>query len=260
MNILTFAKWTAEMAPAWVLALPEGLQRLCFQFFQVFIYEDRWKFFTDGLATTFIVTIGALVLGVIIGMIVAIIRSSHDSVRGKPNVLLRFFNAICKVYVTVLRGTPLMVQLLIMGFVIMVPKGDFETNLCAIITLGINSGAYVAEIARSGIMSIPAGQMEAGRSLGLNYAQTMRFIIIPQAFKNILPALGNELIALLKETSLVTVIALQDVTKAAQVIVSKTYTATIPYISLALIYLVLVMILTKLLGILERRLRESDKR
>ena len=260
MSILTFAKWISEMAPDWVVALPESLQRLCFQFFQVFIYENRWQFFTDGLAMTFTVTIGALILGVIIGMIVAIVRSTHDSSRGKPNIILRFFNAICKIYVTVLRGTPLMVQLLIMGFVVMVPKGEFETVMCAIITLGINSGAYVAEIARSGIMSINAGQMEAGRSLGLNYRQTMTYVIIPQAFKNILPALGNELIALLKETSLVTVIALQDVTKAAQVIVSKTYTATIPYISLAVIYLVLVIILTKLLGILERRLRASDKR
>ncbi|MBR5542811.1 MAG: amino acid ABC transporter permease [Oscillospiraceae bacterium] len=259
MNILTFAKWIEE-APNWILALPEGLQRLCFQFFQVFVYENRWKFFTDGLGTTFIVTIGALIIGVIIGMLVAIIRSTHDSARRRPNIILRILNGICKIYVTVLRGTPLMVQLLIMGFVVMVPKGNFETVLCAIITLGINSGAYVAEIARSGIMSISAGQMEAGRSLGLNYSQTMAYIIMPQAFKNILPALGNELIALLKETSLVTVIALQDVTKAAQVIVSKSYTATIPYISLAIIYLVLVIILTKLLGILERRLRESDKR
>ena len=259
MTVLTFAKWIAT-APEWILSLPEGLQRLCFQFFQVFIYQDRWKFFTDGLATTFIVTIGALVIGVIIGMLVAIIRSTHDSSRKKPNIILRLLNSICKIYVTVLRGTPLMVQLLIMGFVIMVPKGETQTVLCAIITLGINSGAYVAEIARSGIMSISAGQMEAGRSLGLNYAQTMSYIIVPQAFKNILPALGNELIALIKETSLVTVIALQDVTKAAQVIVSKTYTPVIPYISLAIIYLVIVMILTKLLGILERRLRESDKR
>ncbi len=259
MTVLTFAKWIAE-APEWILALPEGLQRFCFQVFQVFIYENRWKFFTDGLTTTFIVTLGALIIGTIIGMIVAIIRSTHDSFRGRPNFLLRIFNSICKIYVTVLRGTPLMVQLLIMGFVVMVPKGNFETMLCAIITLGINSGAYVAEIARSGIMSINAGQMEAGRSLGLNYWQTMTSIILPQAFKNILPALGNELIALLKETSLVTVIALQDITKAAQVIVSKAYTAVVPYISLAVIYLVLVMLLTKLLGILERRLRASDKR
>lgn len=259
MAVLTFAKWIVD-APQWVLALPEGLQRFCFQVFQVFIYQSRWKFFTDGLATTFIVTIGALIIGVIIGMVVAVIRSTHDSARGKPNFFLHILDGICKIYVTVLRGTPLMVQLLIMGFVVMVPKSDSQTILCAIITLGINSGAYVAEIARSGIMSINAGQMEAGRSLGLSYWQTMWSIILPQAFKNILPALGNELIALLKETSLVTVIALQDVTKAAQVIVSKTYTAVIPYISLAVIYLVLVMILTKLLGLLERRLRASDKR
>ena len=152
-----------------------------------------------------------------------------------------------------------MVQLLIMGFVVMVPKTNFETVMCGIITLGINSGAYVAEIARSGIMSIPAGQMEAGRSLGLNYVQTMANIILPQAFKNILPALGNELIALLKETSLVTTIALTDVTKAAQVVTSRTYDAFVPYISLAVIYLVLVMALTKLLGMLERRLRAGDQ-
>lgn len=260
MSILTFAIWLEDIAPGWILALPENLQRFCFQFFQTFVYENRWKFFTDGLATTFIVTIGALILGVIIGMTVALIRSTHDSMRTRPNILWRFLNGICKIYVTVFRGTPLMVQLLIMGFVIMVPKSEFQTLLCAIVTLGINSGAYVSEIARSGIMSISAGQTEAGRSLGLNYGQTMLYIILPQAFKNILPALGNELIALLKETSLVTTIALQDVTKAAQVIVSKSYTAVVPYISLAAIYLILVMVLTKLLTILERRLRASDKR
>ncbi len=258
MTVLTFAKWIVE-APAWIMSLPEGVQRLFFQFYQVFVYENRWKFFTNGLATTFIVTIGALIIGIIIGMIVALIRSTHDSQSKKPNIILRILNSICKVYVTVLRGTPLMVQLLIMGFVVMVPKSSFQTTLCAVITLGINSGAYVAEIARSGIMSINVGQMEAGRSLGLNFAQTMWHIILPQALKNILPALGNELIALLKETSLVTVIALQDVTKAAQVIVSKAYTAVVPYISLALIYLVLVMILTKLLAILERRMRKSER-
>ncbi len=153
----------------------------------------------------------------------------------------------------------MMVQLLIMGFVIMVPKSDSGMIVCGIVTLGINSGAYVAEIARSGIMSINIGQTEAGRSLGLSYAQTMWHIIIPQAIKNILPALGNEMITLLKDTSLVSVIALRDVTKQAQNIVSKTYQAYIPYISLALIYLVIVIILTKLLGMLERRLRKSER-
>lgn len=258
MTVLTFANWIAE-APSWILSLPKWLQQLFFQLYQVFVYENRWQFFTDGLITTFVVTIGALVIGIVIGMIVALIRTTHDSMSGKPNFILRILNALCKIYVTVLRGTPLMVQLLIMGFVIMVPKGSAQTTFCAILTLGINSGAYVAEIARSGIMSISAGQTEAGRSLGLNYVQTMWHIILPQALKNILPALGNELIALLKETSLVTVIALQDVTKAAQVIVSKTYTAVIPYISLAAIYLVLVMILTKLLALLEGRMRKSER-
>ena len=258
MTVLTFAKWIVD-APEWILSLPEGFQRLIFQFYQVFIFENRWQFFTNGLVTTFVVTIGALILGVIIGMIVALIRSTHDSLQGKKNIFLRILNGICKIYVTVLRGTPLMVQLLIMGFVVMIPKTTLETNICAIVTLGINSGAYVAEIARSGIMSINQGQTEAGRSLGMNYAQTMSYIVMPQALKNILPALGNELIALLKETSLVTVIALQDVTKAAQVIVSKAYTPVIPYISLAVIYLVIVMILTKLLAILERRLRKSER-
>jgi len=149
--------------------------------------------------------------------------------------------------------------LLIMGFVVMVPNTETECIICGIVTLGINSGAYVAEIARSGIMSIDAGQMEAGRSMGFNYVQTMWYVIIPQAFKNILPALGNEMITLLKDTSLVSVIALRDVTKQTQNIVSLTYQAYVPYISLAVIYLVIVMIMTKLLGILERRLRKSER-
>lgn len=250
-----------ETAPGWVHSLPDGLQTLLFQLYQTFIYQDRWTWFADGLKITFAVTIGALILGVIIGLLVAIIRTAHDSQRaGKRNPLLGVLDVICKVYLTVIRGTPMMVQLLIMGFVILVPKDDTGRLICGIVTLGINSGAYVAEIARSGLMSISAGQMEAGRSLGLNYGQTMRYIIIPQAIKNILPALGNEMITLLKDTSLVSVIALRDVTKQAQNIVANTYQAYVPYISLAVIYLVIVIILTKLLGIFERRLRASDRR
>ncbi len=258
MNILSFTGWLEDIAPSWVQSLPEGLQNFIFQLYQTFIYADRWKFFTDGLRITFIVTLGALALGVIIGLIIAIIRTSHDLSVKKPNIILRIFNFISNIYLTVIRGTPMMVQLLIMGFVIMVPKSETGTIMCGIITLGINSGAYVAEIARSGIMSIDRGQMEAGRSLGFNYVQTMWHFIIPQAVKNILPALGNEMITLLKDTSLVSVIALRDVTKQAQNIVSITYQAYVPYISLAVIYLVIVIILTKLLGILERRLRNSD--
>ncbi len=257
MNILTFTDWLAKM-PEWLQGCPEWLQNFIFQLYQTFIYADRWKFFTDGLKITFIVTIGALVMGVIIGLLIAIIRTSHDLSRNKPFFALRLLNSFSNLYLTVIRGTPMMVQLLIMGFVVMVPKTELGTIICGIITLGINSGAYVAEIARSGIMSIDRGQMEAGRSLGFNYVQTMWHFIIPQAIKNILPALGNEMITLLKDTSLVSVIALRDVTKQAQNIVSITYQAYVPYISLAIIYLVMVIILTKLLGILERRLRNSD--
>ena len=257
MTVLTIQSWL-EGAPGWLQSAPEWLQNLLFQLYQTFIYQNRWTFFTDGLKITFIVTIGALLLGVVIGMIVAIIRTAYDSDGGKKNPFFAILNWICQVYLTVIRGTPMMVQLLIMGFVIMVPKSNAGMIACGVITLGINSGAYVAEIARSGLMSISKGQSEAGRSLGFNYVQTMWYIVIPQAFKNILPALGNEMITLLKDTSLVSVIALRDVTKQAQNIVSKTYQAYVPYISLALIYLVIVMVLTKLLGILERRLRKSD--
>ena len=257
---INLESWLAA-APAWIQSLPDGLQELLFQLYQTFIYQDRWTWFTDGLKVTFITTICALLLGVVLGLIVAIIRTAHDSQRtGKRNPVLGVVNFLCTVYLTVIRGTPMMVQLLVMGFVIMQPREQHEALICGIITLGINSGAYVAEIARSGLMSISAGQMEAGRSLGLNYWQTMRYIIIPQAVKNILPALGNEMITLLKDTSLVSVIALRDVTKQAQNIVANTYTPFVPYISLAVIYLVIVIILTKLLGIFERRLRASDRR
>ncbi len=259
MTFITLADWL-KTAPSWVRSAPEWLQSFIYQFYQTFVFQDRWKFFVEGLKITFIVTIGALLLGTIIGIIVAVIRTAYDSnTHRHKNPILRIVNAICKVYLTVIRGTPMMVQLLIMGFVIMVPKTENSTIVCGIITLGINSGAYVAEIARSGLMSIGIGQTEAGRSLGFNYIQTMRYIVVPQAIKNILPALGNEMITLLKDTSLVSVIALRDVTKQAQNIVSKTYQAYVPYISLALIYLVIVIILTKLLGILERRLRKSER-
>ena len=152
----------------------------------------------------------------------------------------------------------MMVQLLIMYFVIF--ASTTNTELVAIMAFGINSGAYVAEIIRGGIMSIDAGQMEAGRSLGLNYVKTMRYIIIPQAIKNILPALGNEMITLLKDTSLVTVIGLKDMVKGALIIQGRTYQAFMPLVTVAIIYLVLVVILSKLLSMFERRMRESDRR
>ena len=259
MNFIIFETWIAEIAPKWVKDLPMWLQDLLFDLYKTFVFDGRWRLFVDGIKITFIVTIGALLIGIVIGAAIAIVRTSHDNATRKPNFFLRIINAICKLYLTVIRGTPMMVQLLIMGFVIMIPKSETDTVICGIVTLGINSGAYIAEIVRSGIMSINPGQMEAGRSLGFNYAQTMWHIILPQAIKNILPALGNEMITLLKDTSLVSVIALRDVTMQTKNVANLTYDVFVPYIALALIYLVIVVALTKLLNIFERRLRKSER-
>ena len=233
-------------------------QNLADQFYQSFIEAERWKRYLEGIRISFMVTLGALVIGIILGILVAVIRTLHDQKKGSDrSPLLNILNKFCEFYTTVIRGTPMMVQLLIMGFVV------FRTsrNLVgvAILSLGINSGAYTAEIIRSGIMSIDPGQMEAGRSLGMDYITVMKDIIIPQAIKNILPALGNELITLFKDTSLVTVIGLTDLTKAAQQIQAKTYQAFMPY-GIAIMYLLVVLVLTRLLAVLENRLRQSDRR
>lgn len=223
-----------------------------------FIDGDRWQLYLNGLLTTLELTVMALVLGVVLGVLVAAIRAAHDQQSlGRHNVLLGFFNGLCKLYVTVIRGTPMMVQLLIMYFVIFASSRNMVA--VAVLAFGINSGAYVSEIVRGGIMSVDSGQMEAGRSLGLSYGATMVHIIIPQAFKAVLPALGNELITLLKETSIVTVIGLRDLTKAAMLVQGKTYQAFLPLIAIAIIYLILVMVLSWLMGKLERRLRTSER-
>ncbi len=243
----------------------EGIQE---DIYQTFVYKGNYIYFVKGVRITLLVTALALVLGVVLGVLVAVIRSAHDQQpANKKNFVLGILNGICKFYLTVIRGTPMMVQLLIMWFVIwpvVFPGSTRGTdgNLirCAVLAFGINSGAYVAEIVRSGIMSIDKGQMEAGRSLGLNYINTMRFIIVPQAFKNVLPALGNELITLLKETSIVTVIGLKDLTKGAMIVQANTYQALVPFLGIAVIYLAMVMVLTWLLGKMERRLRKSDLR
>jgi His/Glu/Gln/Arg/opine family amino acid ABC transporter permease subunit len=231
-------------------------------FTRCFITDDRWKYIVRGLGVTLEVTVLALVLGVVLGVIVAAIRSSHDqqrgSLHGPGRVILAILNFICKIYITVIRGTPVMIQLMIMYFVILVNTRSMV--LVAVMAFGINSGAYVAEIVRGGIMSVDMGQTEASHSLGLGYLPTMRFVVIPQAMKNILPALGNELISLLKETSIVTVIGLADLTRGANIILGATYEAFMPLIAAALIYLGMVVVLTWLLGKLERRLRQSDRR
>ena len=228
------------------------MQELKKEFILNFIEDNRWKYIVDGLKITLIVTIFAVLIGVLLGFLIAIVRTTHDKT-GK----LKILNAICKVYLTVIRGTPVVVQLMIIYFIIF-GSVDISKVLVAIIAFGINSSAYVAEIFRSGIMSIDNGQFEAGRSLGFNYAQTMMYIIMPQAFKNVLPTLCNEFISLLKETSVSGYIALQDLTKGGDIIRSRTYDAFMPLIAVALIYLAMVMIFTKLVSLLERRLRNSD--
>ena len=228
------------------------------KFYQAFIEADRWKQYLEGVGTTLLVTAMALAIGVLLGVLVAMVRTAHDQQRpGRHNPLLAIFNIICKIYVTVIRGTPMMVQLLIMGLVIFSSSRNF--TMVGALTLGINSGAYVAEIIRGGLMSLDAGQSEAGRSLGLNYLDTMRFIVVPQAFKTVLPALGNEFIILLKDTSLITVIGGKELLYAAQGIYNRTWEQMYPLLGTAAIYLVLVILFSWLQGKLERRLRQSDR-
>lgn len=229
------------------------------KFYQAFIEGDRWLQYLNGVKTTLLVTALALILGIVLGVLVAMLRTAHDQQRpGHRNPILAVLNLICKIYVTVIRGTPMMVQLLIMGFVIFASSRNF--TMIGTLTLGINSGAYVSEIVRGGLMSVDKGQMEAGRSLGLNYMTTMRFIVIPQAVKAILPALGNEFITLFKDTALINIIGGKELVYAAKAVGSKTYDVMYPYIGIAVIYLVMVMLLTWLQGKLERRLRQSDRR
>ena len=232
-------------------------------FYQAFLENNRWLQYLEGMGTTLLVTAMALVIGIALGLIVAMVRTAYDQQRpGQGSTLTRYLmwsvNFVCKLYITIIRGTPMMVQLLIMGLVIFKSSRNF--TMVGALTLGINSGAYVAEIIRGGLMSLDPGQSEAGRSLGLGYVDTMRFIVIPQAFKAILPALGNEFIILLKDTSLITVIGGKELLYAAQGIYGRTYEQMFPLIGIACMYLVLVMIFSALQSKLERRLRQSDRR
>lgn len=227
------------------------------KFIANFITDNRWKYFTNGLGTTYVVSFFAVILGVVIGVLIAVVRSSADKL-DRPPLVVKILNVICKLYLTVIRETPAMIQLLIMYYIVF-GSVDVSKRLVAILTFGINSGAYVAEIIRSGIMSVDQGQFEAGRSLGLTYVQTMWYIIIPQAFKNVLPALGNEFITLLKETSICGYIALTDVTHGANTVRSQTYEPYMPLFAAALIYLVSVSVLSALISRLERRMRVNER-
>ena len=230
------------------------MENLQHQLNRYFVDNGATEWWLTGLKTTLLVTVIALCIGVVLGLLIALIRSTHEQT-GK----LKLLNIVARVYLTIIRGTPSMIQILFFYSVIFATV-NLNNIVIGGIAFGINSGAYVAEIFRSGIMSVDKGQTEAGRSLGLNSAQTMRLIIIPQAFKNVLPALINEMIVLLKETAIIGYIGTIDITKAATLVQSRTYDALVPLLSAAIFYLILVMILTYFMGKLERRLRESDIR
>lgn len=217
-----------------------------------FVEKQRYFLLVDGLKNTLIITAGALVIGVVIGSLVAMIKYC-----GQDSRLLRPLCWLCNVYTTVIRGVPVVVQLLIFYFLILKSSDGLVVG---IVTFGINSGAYVAELVRSGIAAVDPGQMEAGRSLGLSRLQSAWHIVLPQAMKNILPAIGNEMIALLKETAVAGYVAVQDLTRAGNLIRNNTYDSFNPLMLVAVVYLVLVIGMTQLLGLLERRLRRSDQR
>ncbi len=249
-----------DSAPQWILNAPQWLEDFCYQFFKSFIHENRWMQYTEGLGNTLLLTFFALIVGLALGVVIALIRVSWDNMHaemrpGPGKFLLGLGNAISKVYLTVIRGTPVVVQIMIIFFVIMASSNN--KILAGVIAFGVNSGAYVAEIIRGGIMSIDKGQMEAGRSLGFGYVATMRHIILPQAFKNVLPALVNEFIVLLKETAIAGYVGLTDLTRAANIVRGVAYVDFLPLLGVALIYLILVLFFTWLMGKLERYLRDG---
>jgi polar amino acid transport system permease protein/polar amino acid transport system substrate-binding protein len=254
-NIALWSQNTLAKLAKWVSGIPADFENN-------FVTDSRYTYILKGLGITFQVTIGAALLGIFLGVIAALIRSSHDTLKDELNSgfgkwLLKVLNGICGIYLTVIRGTPIVVQLLIAYFVIFISSNN--KILVAILAFGINSGAYVAEIIRSGIVSVDKGQFEAGRSLGFGYVRTMAFIIIPQAFKTVLPALANEFIVLIKETSVSGDIGLQELTKGGDIIRSRTYSAFMPLIAVAVIYLIIVMFFSKLVSMLERRLKNSER-
>lgn len=226
-------------------------QELWYSFYQSIIYDNRYEYILEGLLNTLLISFFAVLIGILIGVVIALIRSYHDK-SGK----LKLLDTISRIYVNIIRGTPVVLQLMIIYYVIF-ETVDINIVLVGVLAFGINSGAYVAEIIRAGINSVPPGQMEAGLSLGLTYWQTMRYIILPQAVKNILPALCNEFITLIKETSVGAYIGIVELTKASDIIASRTYDYFFPLIIIAIVYLILTLGLTKLVNILERRLNNA---
>lgn len=225
-------------------------------FIEAFITKEGYKMLLDGLRNTAVIAVLGLFIGLIIGSIIAIVKLAPIK-----NAFFKVLQILGDIYVAVFRGTPIVVQLLLTHYVLFPVMGiDLSPLTEGVITFGMNSGAYISEIMRSGILAVDSGQMEAGRSLGLSYFKTMLKIVLPQAIKNILPTLGNEFIALIKETSVVSFITVVDIYKAFQSIANSTYEYIVPYLMLALVYLVLVLIITYFVKLIERRLRASDKR
>ena len=255
------AKLWPTIAPQWILDLPQWLEDLCFDVYKCFIFDERYKLYVEGLKNTLLMTMIALLIGVVLGVVVALVRVTWDKNGSEMSGIGRFFlsiaNAVCKVYLTVIRGTPVVVQLLIWYFVIFASSRN--GLMIGAFAFGINSGAYVAEIFRGGIMAIDAGQMEAGRSLGFGYVATMRHIILPQAFKAVLPTLANEFIVLLKETAVAGYVSVSDLTYAGNIVGGNAYDYLFPLLLTAIIYLAMVMFFTMLVGKLERRLRNSER-
>ena len=226
------------------------------QFYQSFIEGDRWIRYFKGLGISFEVTLGALALGIVLGILVAVVRTAHDQQRDRKSGLLGVFNALCQIYTTVIRGTPMMVQLLIMGFVIFSASRNLVA--VAILTLGINSGAYVSEIIRGGIMSIDAGQWDAGRALGMRIGALMRRIVLPQAIRRMMPAFINQSVIQFKNTSLVSVISVADLAYMASVVNGQTYRPLESYTVMALYYIAMLLPLTQAADYIEKRLAASD--
>ncbi len=244
--------------------MAEWFNSVCEKFMRCFVDNGYWKWLLEGLGKTLIITVFAVLIGFVFGVILATIRSSYDKNEeslklrgGLGYTLLKIANAICKAYITLIRGIPVVVQLMIWYFVILVTQKNGV--IIAIVAFGFNSAAYVAEIFRGGIMSIDEGQFEAGRSLGFNYVQTMMHIVIPQTIKAVLPTLLNEIIALLKETSVAGYVGIMDLTKAGDLIRGRTFEAFMPLIAVALIYFATVLLLTNVFSIFERRLRRSER-
>ena len=250
-----------DVAPQWILNLPKGLEEFCYDIYKSFIYDNRYEMYVRGLGNTLLLTAMATLMGIVLGVVIALLRSTWDknghAMRGISKQLLRVVNWFCNIYLTVIRGTPVLVQLMIWYFVVFASSRN--GLMIAAFAFGINSGAYVAEIIRSGIMAVDAGQMEAGRSLGFGYVATMRHIILPQAFKAVLPTLANEFIVLLKETSVASFVSVADLTYAGNIIGGNSYDYLFPLLLTAAIYLALVMFFTHLVAKLERRLRNSER-